>query len=252
MRPSIWLAWPTRATGMICWRGSLTTLHASATWSVCAGRRASRAVLRHCRRRVVADGRRRAPLQGVPGGDVGDVGDVGENPGRDKDAAGQLIRSVWCGASSTSRASARGACSGCCGSAATRPRGRLDKAAPRDAIARSDRDLDTPQGQRHAAKPSRSGRRTISRKPAYSEIKVRAKFGGRSGHPVTRAVLAALKGQRHNDPATRGPGIEEREGRVMIIHEVRRFSAGKRGGVALALGPILVMIGLLSLASTLH
>lgn len=150
MRPSIWPAWPTRATGMICWRGSLTTLHASATWSVWAGRMASRAVLRHGRRRVVADGRRRAPLQGAPGGDVGDVG---ENPGRYKDAAGQLVRSVSCGVSSTSRASARGACGGCCGSAATRPRGRLDKAAPRDAIARSNRDLDTPQAQRHAAKP---------------------------------------------------------------------------------------------------
>lgn len=36
----------------------------------------------------------------------------------------------------------------------------------------------------------------------------------------------------------------------MVIHEVRQFSAGKRSGVALALGAILLVIGLLSLGAT--
>lgn len=132
---------------MICWRGSLTTLHASATWSVCAGRRASRAVLRHGRRRVVADGRRRAPLQGVPDGDVGDVG---KDPGRDTDAAGQsgsqrVVRRqpagrqrggpapvLWFGSYQTAWAAGQSCAARC---------------------ARPDRDLNTAQGQRHAAKP---------------------------------------------------------------------------------------------------
>lgn len=36
---------------------------------------------------------------------------------------------------------------------------------------------------------------------------------------------------------------------MVIVHEVRRYSARARRGVALALGPILVMIGLLSLGA---
>jgi len=49
-------------------------------------------VLRHGRGRVVADGRRPAPLQSVS---ARDLGDRGNDPGRDTDAAGQLVRAVW-------------------------------------------------------------------------------------------------------------------------------------------------------------
>ena len=71
---------------MVCGRCGVPALPGAAA----VGRRVHLSVLRDCRWRLVADGRRAASLRGLP---VGDLGDGGHDLRRHADAVGELVRS---------------------------------------------------------------------------------------------------------------------------------------------------------------